>query len=514
MKLKRESIKWALNHLLILSDSDLFPRPIELDIINELGEEAIDSLSSWDLKEIKHGPHRKFIVPKDELSYRVATQLDPLDSIFLAAIIYEFGANIEKKRIPKEDEKVFSYRFSPDSAGHFYDKSFSWSMFWSKSKQKSANFEYVVLLDIADFYNQIYHHSVENQLLNCNLPKEVIDWIMNLLKETTVKVSRGIPVGPHSTHLLAEISLNPIDNSLKARGVEFSRYIDDFIIYCNSEEEARSSIYIMAEILDKQQRLILQRHKSKILKKEDFQKFCDHMIEDRPINDLESCIISIIKKYSGDNPYKIVYLSEIADDDLKYFNEVVITKIFNDYLNKENPNFVRLRWFIRRLSQVGHPSALRYLIENFDKLTPAISDICHYFVSVNNFSTQEWPNIGEELLRLLDNQIIKSNEYFQISIYSLFNRKTELNHLDKLLSVYKNVSPFIQREIIIAAYKNGASDWIRELKESYRSMDPWSKRAYLVACSILPKDEKKFFLRSIKPERKLDELIIKWAKMA
>jgi len=359
MKLKRQSIKWALNHLLKLSDSDLFPRPIELDIINELGDKAIDLLSSLEIKEIKPGPPRRFIVPKGELSYRVATQLDPLDSIFLAAIIYEFGEDIERKRIPKEDEKVFSYRFSPDSSGHFYDKNFSWSTFWDKCKQKSENFRYVVSLDIADFYNQVYHHSIENQLLDCKLPKEVIDWVMRLLKGITVRVSRGIPVGPHSTHLLAEISLNPIDNSLKARGVEFSRYIDDFIIYCNSKEEARSSIYLMAYILDKQQRLILQSQKTKIFKKEEFQKFCDHMIEDRPINDLESSIISIIKKYSGDNPYKIVYLSEIADDDLKYFNEVAITKIFNDYLNKENPNFVRLRWFIRRLSQVGHPSALK-----------------------------------------------------------------------------------------------------------------------------------------------------------
>ena len=513
MKVDSDSLKWAINHLVTLSDSDLFPRPIELDVISELGEDAITFLSNLDLAQVTPGPSRRFIVPKDNLSYRTATQLDPLDSIFLAAIIYKYGGLLEQKRRPKDEERVFSYRFSPDNSGHFYDLDFSWNLFWKKCLKKSKDYPYTVILDISDFYNQIYHHTIENQLIECGLPNQVVKWIMKLLKSITVGVSRGIPIGPHSVHLLAEISLNPVDNSLISRGIEFCRYIDDLIIFCNSEAEARTIVLQVADILDKQQRLILQNQKTKILERDEFQGYCSEMIEDRPINDLEENIANIIKKYSGGNPYQTVYLSDISEEDLKQFNETSINKILSDYLSQEKPDYTGLRWFIRRLSQVGHPSGIKYCVDHFDKLTPAISEICLYFVSVSNFSDIEWPDVGDRLIRLLENEIIKSNGYLQMSIYSLFNRKIELNHLDKLLRNYKSVSPLLQREIIIAAYKNGASDWIRELKEQFSVMDIWTKRAFLIACSILPKEERKFFIKQISRDNKpLDELIIKYAK--
>jgi len=512
MEINSDSLRWAINHLITLSDSDLFPRPIELDVVYELGEDTITFLSNLDLAQVTPGAPRRFIVPKDNLSYRVATQLDPLDSIFLAAIIYKYGELLEKKRRPKDEDRVFSYRFSPDHSGHFYSSAFSWNLFWNKCLERSKNYKYAVVLDISDFYNQIYHHSLENQLINCGLPNQVLKWIMNLLKSVTAGVSRGIPIGPHPVHLLAEISINPVDNSLVSRGIEFCRYVDDLIIFCNSEIGARKIVFQVADILDKQQRLVLQNQKTKIFERDKFRKYCSEMIEDRPINDLEVNILNIIKKYSGDNPYQTIYLSDISEDDLKQFNETSINKILSDYLNQEKPDYTRLRWFIRRLSQVGHPSGIKYCIDHFDRLTPAISEICQYFVSVSNFSNIEWPGVGDRLIQLLGNEIIWSNDYFQMSIYSLFNRKIELNHLDKLLRSYRSVSLLLQREIIIAAYKNGASDWIRELKEHFPGMDIWSKRAFLIACSILPKEERKFFINKISHDNKLNELIIKWTK--
>jgi len=512
MKVDSDSLRWAINHLITLSDSDLFPRPIELDVVSKLGKDAITFLSNLDLTQVTPGPSRRFIIPKDNLSYRIATQLDPLYSIFLAAIIYKYGNLLEKKRRPKHEDQVFSYRFSPDNSGHFYDSDFSWNLFWNKCFEKSKDYAYTVILDISDFYNQIYYHPLENQLRECGLPNQVLKWIMDLLKSITARVSRGIPVGPHSVHLLAEISINPIDNSLVSRGIKFCRYVDDLIIFCNSGTEARTIILQVAYILDKQQKLILQNQKTKILERDKFQEYCSEMIEDRPINDLEKNILNIIRKYSGGNLYQTVYLGDILENDLKQFNEASINKILSDYLNQEKPDYIRLRWFIRRLSQVGHPSGIKYCVDHFDKLTPTISEICQYFVSVSNFSDPEWSDVGNRLIQLLGNEIIRSNEYFQMSIYSLFNRKIELNHLDKLLRSYRNISALFQREIIITTYKNGITDWIRELKEHFLVMDIWSKRSFLIACSILPKEERKIFINQISCDNKLDELIIKWAK--
>lgn len=236
MKLQENSLRWSLNHVVQYSDTDLFPKPVEFDILHEIENETINRLKDIDLGNYQHNPSRRFIVPKDEISYRTATQLDPLDNIILTAIIYEFGQFIENRRIPISDKKVFGYRFAPQSDWSLYNPSVSWLQFWENCQIKMSFYKYAVSLDIADFYNQIYHHNIENQLIESKFPNQVKKWLMNLLESVTAKVSRGIPIGPHATHLLAELSLVPVDNSLSLKGLDFCRFVDDIIIFCNSKE--------------------------------------------------------------------------------------------------------------------------------------------------------------------------------------------------------------------------------------------------------------------------------------
>ncbi|NET38308.1 MAG: hypothetical protein F6K19_40985 [Cyanothece sp. SIO1E1] len=111
MKLQRNSLEWALNYVHQFSDTDLFPRPIEIDALKAIETDAIDAFERIDLGNYSFGSARRFIVPKDEISYRIATQLDPIDTVFLTAAIYEYGSQIENRRISVNENKVFSYRF-------------------------------------------------------------------------------------------------------------------------------------------------------------------------------------------------------------------------------------------------------------------------------------------------------------------------------------------------------------------------------------------------------------------
>lgn len=512
MNLDKLSINWAINHLIKMSDSDLFPRPIEIDIIEELGDSAISSIQAIDISQHKPGPSRRFIIPKDDLSYRIATQLDPLDSILLSAIIFQFGHLVEQKRRPVSEHTIFSYRLKPDNEGHVWDSTYSWNAFWTECYKNSKEYSCSVILDIADFYNQISHHTIENQLIESGFPNQIVKWIIRLLEGITAKMSRGIPVGPHAARFLAEASIQPVDNSLVTRGIKFCRFIDDIIIFTDSPKESRTVILEVANILDKQQRLILQRQKTKIMDRREFQNYCEKMVEDRPINDIENQILEVIKKYSGNDPYQTIFLSKVSDEDLGLFNTESIEKILGDYLKPKEPDFIRLRWFIRRLSQIGHPSAINFCVNNFESLMPALSEICHYFISVGNYPSNEWLSIGARLIDLLNNEIIKSNEYFQMSIISLFNRKTDLDHINKLVKIFGSSSPNIRREIILSSYVNNAADWIRELKEQYSTFDLWNKRAFLTSCKILPYEERKFFVNSVKQDDLLSNLLAKWVK--
>lgn len=94
MKLSEASLEWALTHLQRENDTDLFPEPIEIEIVNQQRAEIVKLLKDVDLGAYSWHPSRRFMVPKGELSYRMITQLDPLDSIMLSAIIYSgYGSN-------------------------------------------------------------------------------------------------------------------------------------------------------------------------------------------------------------------------------------------------------------------------------------------------------------------------------------------------------------------------------------------------------------------------------------
>ena len=96
LRLKAASYNWALTHLLKESDTDLFPRPFELDALESYAEDVVRAIQATDIGSYSWSVGRSTIVPKGELSFRPATQLDPWDSLILTALIKEFGDLIEK----------------------------------------------------------------------------------------------------------------------------------------------------------------------------------------------------------------------------------------------------------------------------------------------------------------------------------------------------------------------------------------------------------------------------------
>lgn len=236
------------------------------------------------------------------------------------------------------------------------------------------------------------------------------------------------------------------------------------------------------------------------------------MVEDRPINDFEKKLMGVISRHTKGNPYRTVFLSELTEAELRMITCDVVEKILTDYLAVQEPDFVRLRWFVRRLTQTRHPAAVPFLLRNLDRLMPALAEICHYFASVATTPDCDLPALGEHLIGLLSNDVIQSNTFFQLSLLSMFNRVIELDHTPSILGLYSVSAEDLKREIILTAAACGEGDWLRELKEEFSSMAPWVRWAFLYACQQLPIDERKFFLQHAKSSDMLENIISSWAR--
>jgi retron-type reverse transcriptase len=200
MTLDKASIAWAIEFLSAHSDGDLFPRLPELEAVVERRDDFSSLIEGKDMSQFTIGAARRLLVPKDDFSYRQATQLDPQDSILLTAAVHQFGNGIEQRRLSRD--VVFSYRFQPDPVVGLYSGESAWNKFWSQAHSLSKESGAILYCDIADFYNEIYHHTVENQLIEAGFPNQAKKWIIELLKSTTA----GVSLGPH-TNAINEITV-------------------------------------------------------------------------------------------------------------------------------------------------------------------------------------------------------------------------------------------------------------------------------------------------------------------
>jgi hypothetical protein len=362
-------------------------------------------------------------------------------------------------------------------------------------------------LDIADFYNQIYHHTIVNQLIECGFPNEIIKSIKNMLGTFTQVISRGIPIGPHSTHILAESTLIRLDNYFIDMRYDYCRYVDDIVIGFDNEEDARIAVLNITNQLDSQQRLILQKSKTKIHKSGVFIQYVTKLFNDEPEKAVEKQIIEILNRHSGNNPYTTIDEKTLDSSEHKWFEPDILSEVINGYLGDEDINYSRIRWFYRRLAQLGITTLFEYSIMNFEKLIPALSDISFYLISAAEKIDLSSEILGTKIIDLMDTPIMKSNEFFQLSLLSVFENSKNVNTINRLINIFNSSSSSIKRIIILSAFLHKSVSWIRELKEKAMSFDPWSLRAYIIAASLLPTDERKFFLNNIESRIRTEDIM-------
>ena len=505
-------LQQAKDNLISEGDTDIFPKPFEIAAI----------ASEWDLieRELMKLPvgsynwvgGRRVIVPKSRFTFRVATQLDPIDALVLTALIFEYGSKMESERISTDENMVFSYRFSPDG-GLLYDATTDWyRRFWSESLKNAGKNNYVIMTDVTDYYNQISHHTVENQLSRAGLPNDVVKSIIKMLKNLTQNVSRGIPVGPHAMHLIAELAFDPIDRTLKSLGYQHCRFVDDIHIFCKSEDEAEIALYDLATILDKQQRLVLQRYKTKIINSSDFIMHAQRIIDNKPINDTEKEILDFMDSHSHGDPYRSISTASLSHDELRLLDKFDFESLLEIYLEEDDPNFPRIRWFYRRLAQIGVPDAVLFSVRNLNRLTPAIGDLAKYLTSAETNLELKWIEIGTDLVDSLNAiPIIHHSDYLQMALLNLFSKISDLNHVDDLLQRYDASSNIMKRKIIKAATKADAGYWLRGKKEEIISADNWLRRALIIGASTFQKDERNFWLKQFKGgDNLLEKAVAEW----
>lgn len=129
-----------------------------------------------------------------------------------------------------------------------------------ENQNPSADFgkSYRVKTDITNFYHSVYSHSLPWALVGHTEAKKnkkknslwynQIDYCVMLCQRNETK---GIPIGPATSSILSETIMFQIDKSLRDEGYQFTRYIDDYTVYVDSEKLANKFLMYLTNELEK-----------------------------------------------------------------------------------------------------------------------------------------------------------------------------------------------------------------------------------------------------------------------
>ena len=93
----------------------LFPIPFEYQALVDEWPGLLNALTERSFRKLPLRSHMAWAVPKGHTGFRIAHQLDPLDTLVYTALVYEMGRVIERARQPRT--VACAYRFLPEKQG-------------------------------------------------------------------------------------------------------------------------------------------------------------------------------------------------------------------------------------------------------------------------------------------------------------------------------------------------------------------------------------------------------------
>jgi hypothetical protein len=509
----------AIGNIARFGDTDIFPFPIENRLFFDSPEEVKRVLFEIDAdfdKAVAEIP----ILSSKNLSvvgyggFRWGAQIDPVWNAYLLALTLTVASDLESNRVA--NSVVFSYRYKPNAETFsLFDKEVGWLQFQEKSLEAAKDHEFIMRCDISDFYPRIYHHRLENALKSATKNQMAVARIMKILSAISDGASYGLPVGGPASRILSEILLNRIDRLLTLEQIKFGRFVDDFVVFAKSREDAYSALIRLSGFLLNNEGLSLQKSKTRIMTAAEFlgtSEFTTEVTTDADPDDQERTFRKLRVHY---DPY-----SATADADyaqlLKELNSFDIVGMLGRQLVKSRVDeglTRRLVAALKHLSVSVQNDAVLSLLKNLDLLYPifpSVMNLCRGLLDVLD------AKVKDELYRTLRHSIQVNSYVTQVPTnlaYALrtlaFDSSEETEIL--LAGVYKNSdSMMLRRDIILMMAHRRADHWVSNCRKSFPTLTQWERRALLISSYALG-DEGSHWRDSVKKNlNSFDKLVLKW----
>lgn len=492
----RDAFEAAIENITSHGDTDIFPFPIENHVLYDRKTEVValleDTFRNFNARVTADPPvNESTLVPLGYVGYRWATQIDPLWNAFLLGLVIKIGPEIERARIPVDQNIVYSYRFKIDPEKKtVFDRSISWRQFQERSSALAAQHPFVLICDISDFYGRIYHHRLENALRQAAVEPVCGRHLRDLLQVFSDTKSYGLPVGGPASRLLAEALLNTMDRLFSSQSLTFCRFADDYHFFCSSLEDAHRTLVTVTKALLVNEGLSLQKSKTRMMPTTEFLLSFDarKATEEGDVDPSEAQrFLELPLHY---DPY-----SESAAEDYEHLRAEMqrfdIVGLLLGELRKTRMHRALSLKLIKAIKYLEAPvvnGMVISLLTNIDIIAPVFPSVMLMLREVmKTLDTTTMNFVSQKLLSLIknDSYVVSVDLNMAYAIRVLGHLKS-VEAEQALSDVFiKSSSPIVRRDIIVIMARWKAFYWISDLRARFRTLSAWERRAFIIASSVL-----------------------------
>lgn len=488
----KKSFEFAIDNIVKFGDTDIFPFPIENMIFYDKKENLLNIFEEiykdFDSRLARDIPYcENTLVSVGYTGFRWATEMEPIWNAYLLGITLYLSKKIEKIRIKKDENIIFSYRIKIDEETKtIFDEKYGWRKFQEESLEKAKKYKFVLSCDISNFYSSIYHHRLENSLqLLEDEDKSISHQIIEILNKFSKNKSYGLPVGGQAARILAELLLSRTDQLLFDKEIPFCRFVDDYHLFANTEQELYEHLLYLSKMLIINEGLFLQKSKTSIVTAEEF--IANSVINNENIEKNARGIFAISLKY---DPYSLT-----ADEDYenlkKEISELDVMNILSAEFSKTRIHASLVKKTISTLRYLDGEKLeqiIDSLLMNLEILVPILPNVLLLFGEVfDKLSSELKERIINTLLilRKKGSYLLKIdlNLHYVLRLFSKqWNQRVQI----EVTNIFENTdSILMKRDIILMMAKWGMTHKLSDIKNYYETLPVMEKRAFIMASYYL-----------------------------
>ena len=203
----------------------------------------------WESKKAPSTRAERFSVARSSYNRRVTSILNPISYLLLSKEIVKYWPKIQKhykrSKISLSTPQIF-----PELRAIKISK---FSELYEAKVIRSTGYRYVLITDINRFFPSIYTHTIpwalHTKVIAKKNKEKNAQYYGNILDNRSMGVQEwqtvGLPIGPDTSHIIAEIIGVAIDLQIKdalGKWPSGFRYVDDFYFFFDTRDEAEVAL--------------------------------------------------------------------------------------------------------------------------------------------------------------------------------------------------------------------------------------------------------------------------------